>query len=129
MKTTDMKFTVLLFVVLPFLFVSCQNGEPEQNEGYKQLDSAAFDAALAAETDPQLIDVRTRTEYERGHLPGARLLDIRERKFAEGLQALDKSRPVYVYCQSGGRSARACSQLTDLGFERVVELKDGYGGR
>jgi rhodanese-related sulfurtransferase len=50
------------------------------------------------EKDPEdynLIDVRTSKEYEQGHLPGARLIPVRE--LADRLSELDSDRPTVVY--------------------------------
>ena len=42
-----------------------------------------------------LIDVRTPKEYERGHLPGARLIPVGE--VANRLSELDPNKPTIVY--------------------------------
>jgi predicted sulfurtransferase len=44
------------------------------------------------------------------------------------IEALDKEKPVMVYCKSGGRSARAASILKDKGFENVYDLDGGIIG-
>jgi 3-mercaptopyruvate sulfurtransferase SseA len=38
---------------------------------------------------------------------------------------LDKSKTVYVYCLSGGRSSSAAGQLQEMGFKSVVNLSGG----
>ena len=69
-----------------------------------------------------LVDVRNPSEYDGGHIPGAynfalsRTLQEAEEEFA------DKSQPLYIYCQSGARSARAGKLLDLLGYETVVDL-------
>ena len=69
-----------------------------------------------------LVDVRNPAEYNGGHIPGAcnfamsRILQEAEEEFP------DKSRPLYVYCQSGARSARAGKLLDLMGYESVVDL-------
>ena len=73
----------------------------------------------------QLIDVRTQTEYDEGHLPFAVLIDVTKPAFlSRAMQHLDTTRPVFVYCRSGKRSARAASLLAAKGF-RVINLKGG----
>jgi rhodanese-related sulfurtransferase len=50
------------------------------------------------EKDPEkfnLVDVRTPKEYERGHLPGARLIPVGE--VANRLSELDSNKPTIVY--------------------------------
>ena len=69
-----------------------------------------------------LVDVRNPAEYNGGHIPGScnfamsRILQEAEAEFP------DKSVPMYVYCQSGARSARAGKLLDLLGYENVVDL-------
>ena len=69
-----------------------------------------------------LVDVRNPSEYDGGHIPGSlnfamsRILKEAEEEFP------DKSVPLYVYCQSGARSARAGKLLDLLGYETVVDL-------
>jgi rhodanese-related sulfurtransferase len=43
----------------------------------------------------QLVDVRTRKEYEKGHLAGARLIPLGE--LADRLSELDPAKPTLVY--------------------------------
>ena len=69
-----------------------------------------------------LVDVRNPSEYDGGHIPGScnfamsRILQEAEEAFP------DKSVPLYVYCQSGARSARAGKLLDLLGYESVTDL-------
>jgi rhodanese-related sulfurtransferase len=48
-----------------------------------------------APDDYQLIDVRTPREYERGHLPGARLIPLGE--LQQRLGELDRTRRTFTY--------------------------------
>ena len=69
-----------------------------------------------------LVDVRNPAEYNGGHIPGSinfamsRILQEAEEAFP------DKAQPLYVYCQSGARSARAGKLLDLLGYEAVTDL-------
>lgn len=68
-----------------------------------------------------LIDVRQPDEYGRGHIPGARSVPLQKlRDFSEAVT--DKDTPVYVYCLSGARSARAVRALRGVGFTAVTDL-------
>ncbi|BCX48369.1 rhodanese/sulfur transferase [Haloferula helveola] len=74
----------------------------------------------------QLLDVRTQEEWDEGHLEGATRVEIGSDDFAAKVaEKFDKSKPLVVYCRSGGRSARAAKQLEELGFETVYDLKGG----
>ena len=73
-----------------------------------------------AETLPRdgsvtLLDTRTVREYGRGHIDGFANIPVDELR--ERLDELDKSKPVYVICQSGLRSYIACRILSGNGFD------------
>lgn len=61
------------------------------------------------------LDTRTVGEYSRGHIEGFRNIPVDELR--ERLGELDKTKPVYVICQSGLRSYIACRILMQYGFE------------
>lgn len=76
----------------------------------------------------QILDVRSKGEYVKGHLPNAINIDIKSCDFNSNARAsLDRDMPVAVYCQSGKRSCIASSILLDMGYE-VYELQDGVAG-
>ena len=62
-----------------------------------------------------LLDTRTVWEYTQGHIDGFANIPVDELR--ERLGELDKSKPVYVICQSGLRSYIACRILSGSGFE------------
>ena len=74
--------------------------------------------------DLHLVDVREYAEFAGGRVAGARLLPLGEieRRNAE----LDRSKPVYVMCRTGNRSAQAQKKLNALGFENVVNIAGGF---
>ncbi|MEY3437170.1 MAG: hypothetical protein RL335_1626, partial [Bacteroidota bacterium] len=70
-----------------------------------------------AERHVQLLDVRTIGEYNSGYIKNAFQADwTNQVQFFDRTQYLDKSKPVYVYCASGGRSAAATIALREKGF-------------
>ena len=72
-----------------------------------------------------LVDVRRPDEFAAGHLPGAVNLEVTAPDFGQRVAALDKTKPTYVYCRSGARSAKAADQLTTAGFAQVSNLLGG----
>ena len=98
----------------------------------QHLDAQAFAAAALQDGKPKatltLLDVRTPGEVAEGHLPGATVIDISDAAFMDKASALPKDKPVYVYCRSGARSARAASQLVKMGFPGVYNLSGGIMG-
>ncbi|WP_156290816.1 rhodanese-like domain-containing protein [Oceanobacillus salinisoli] len=72
----------------------------------------------------QLIDVREPQEFERGHILGARNIPVTQMK--QRLVEMREDKPVYLYCQSGSRSARAAQLLHKKGYKDIYQLKGGF---
>ena len=89
------------------------------------LSPEQFKAQLAKQPG-QLIDVRTPDEVKKGYIAGARVINFLDRNYREQFSGLDKAKPVYLYCASGGRSEDAGLLLQEMGFPQVYSLKGGY---
>ena len=72
-------------------------------------------AAARADGPVRLVDVRQPEEYEAGHVPGAKLIPMADVVARTGELPVDG--PVYVICQTGGRSQRAADYFRNLGIE------------
>lgn len=78
------------------------------------------------QADIQLLDVRTAKEFNTGHLPDALQADFTKKsEFFDRIKYLDKSKPVYIYCLSGGRSTAAAKWMRENGYAKVVEMEGG----
>lgn len=88
------------------------------------IDVATFEKAIAT-PGVQLVDVRTDREWESGHIKGAEHFEMNNPTWQAQIATLDKSKPVYVYCAKGGRSARSAKQLEKAGFTTIYDLKGG----
>jgi rhodanese-related sulfurtransferase len=62
-----------------------------------------------------LIDVRREHEWEAGHIPGARRVEVND--LPADAERLDRDRPVVLYCRSGSRSELAAEGLSAGGFD------------
>lgn len=84
-------------------------------------------AKLHEEKGVDVIDVRTPAEFREIHATIAINvpLDTLNAEQVKHLQKGNPSEPVYVICQSGNRSARACQKLIDAGFTNVVSVEGG----
>ena len=106
----------LLFVFTLSFFCSV-NGQ--------ELSPQKFEKAISGE-NVQLLDVRTFDEYQSGYILNALQADwTNKEEFTQRVAALDKSKPVYIYCLSGGRSAAAQKWMLENGFTSVTNLKGG----
>jgi rhodanese-related sulfurtransferase len=83
----------------------------------KAADISAQDVlAFAGRADaPLVLDVRSPEEFAGGHVPGAR--NVEYDQVAAQLGELGSPREVVVYCERGGRAAKAADVLTTAGFD------------
>jgi thioredoxin len=91
----------------------------------KELSPLAFSAQLEKTKHQQIIDVRTPDEYNQGHIINAINIDWNSGQFENEISKLDKTKPIFVYCLSGGRSIQAARKIRQMGFKHIVGLKGG----
>ena len=91
---------------------------------FQNLTPAQFAAGLR-QPGAVLVDVRRPDEFAAGHLPGAVNIEVTASDFGPRVETLDKTKPTYVYCRSGARSANAAGLLTTAGFAQVANLLGG----
>lgn len=70
----------------------------------------------------EMVDVREKHEFRRGHVPGARHINLSS--LPTNTRRLPKGRPLLVICASGARSKRGAAILHDNGFE-AYSVKGG----
>jgi thioredoxin 1 len=111
----------ITFFVIPMLFFysACN-----QNNNYKEVNSQQFQELLASD-DGILIDVRTESEFNNGHIANAGNLNIYSSDFNQSLLLLPKDQPIYLYCLSGNRSLMAARILAENGYKNVYNLQKG----
>lgn len=105
------------------LFNSCSNGQSQASSN--NLSANDFAKKIKQLPSAPVIDVRTPEEFSKGHLQNSLNIDWKGNDFQTQIARLDKSKPVFVYCLSGGRSASAASLMRSNGFKEVYELQGG----
>lgn len=107
-------------IIFSLVLVSCYSRAQEQDLTVIQFREAT------EKQDVQILDVRTKGEYNTGHLKGAFLADwTQQQVFEERIKSLDKTKAVYTYCLSGGRSRAAADKLRQNGFAEVYNMEGG----
>ena len=88
-------------------------------------DVTVQEAKNLIEEKPDLVvlDVRTPSEYDGGHLP--RAINIPVDDLMGRLDELDRGNEILVYCRTGNRSTRAVGYLNDNDFTRLYHMVDG----
>lgn len=92
-------------------------------------------------SDPEYIylDVRSVPEFEAGHAPRAINIPIMHFTPGAGMSpnpdfpavveaAVPKDAKLLVGCKSGGRSARACDVMSQMGYTNVTNIRGGFVG-
>ena len=100
---------------------------------YKDYEIVKFTTLLAHEFQAAIdkkegtfIDVREAKDYEKGHVAGAKNIDVKNiDKDLAALLPADKNAPVYTYCYSGNRSSKAAQKAVELGYTNVYNAWDG----
>lgn len=89
------------------------------------LSASQFNDSIHLKPDAILLDVRTPGEYSSGFIGNAKNLDYNGNEFKSLIIKMDKDKPYFVYCMSGGRSSAAIKEMQAAGFKNIYELKGG----
>lgn len=117
-----MKTALINLLFFGFLFVSC-NGQTTSK--YESLAAVTFAEKIKSTPQAAIVDVRTPEEFAGQHLDNAVNIDWNGDNFEGKIGKYDKSKPIFVYCMSGGRSKMAAAKLAELGFNKIYELQGG----
>ena len=85
---------------------------------------AARDLVQRMDAGAAVVDVRSRAEWEAGHIPGAPNIPAGE--IGDRIGELPEARPLVVHCEGGTRSAIAASVLDAKGVTGVLDLPGGF---
>lgn len=116
----------IIYLLAVVLFISGATiSSCQTSPGKTLLDPAGFDAKIKSTTNAVIVDVRTSEEFSKGHIKDALNIDWNGTDFEKQIGNLDKTKPVFVYCLSGGRSSAAAAKMRSSGFTTVYELEGG----
>ncbi|MBD3749283.1 MAG: rhodanese-like domain-containing protein [Sphingobacteriales bacterium] len=109
--------------LMSILFLACTNGQTGSTK--TNLSATEFAEKIKEFPNAVILDVRTPAEFSDGHLQNALNFDWYGNAFDQQIASLDKSKPVFVYCSVGGRSAEAANKMRQDGFKLVYEMDGG----
>lgn len=115
------KITIFLSLVFALSLTNCAN----ENQSEIKVISPEEMQTLLELDDVQIVDVRTPEEYKDGFIDNSQNIDFNSPTFDEDITKLDKSKPVILYCKSGGRSAKCSQKLKEAGFVKIYDLEGG----
>jgi len=114
------KSPALIAIALILLSVSngCKAGGQE-NLGPKEFKDVLSQPGI------QVVDIRTPLEFSTGYIVGAENIDFYQSDFSVFISALNKSKPLAIYCKSGGRTKDALKMFSNAGFIHIYTLGGG----
>lgn len=94
--------------------------------GFKGLRPAEL-TVLINRDNALVVDLRPIADFEKGHIPGAKNVQVSQFDPEHKQLAVAKALPIVLVCKSGQASAAAARRLKKAGFERVYVLDGGLG--
>lgn len=106
---------------------------PKAPASVSEISIEEFDEMIENHDDLLVVDVRDAAEFQRGHIPGARLIprEMLEETMDDARRLrLDKllgtrQRTLVLCSQDGSHSAAPVHMLQQMGFEKVYSLTGG----
>ncbi|MDJ0799185.1 MAG: rhodanese-like domain-containing protein [Calothrix sp. MO_167.B12] len=110
----------LLLAVLLWIPMTACNGK---NTVISRISQSELLTEIQAKQPPVILDVRTKKEYDGGHIPGAINIDFKQLK--QRINEIDrlKNSTVVVYCERGIRAKIAQATLYQAGFQSILHLE------
>jgi rhodanese-related sulfurtransferase len=98
----------------------------DAHAGVPNISIAQLKQRIAANPKLVLLDVRTKEEFEAGHLKGAAWVERGIVEFMLVRQLPDPDAEIVAYCKVGHRSSLAVKTLRDAGYRNIVNLEGGF---
>lgn len=117
-----MKLQPIYILILSFVLFSC-NGQ--STKSVNTIEAISFSKKIKETPNPQILDVRTPEEFASEHIDKAENVNWLSDDFVANTAKFEKTKPLFVYCKSGGRSQKAAAKLAELGFTSIYELEGG----
>ena len=117
-----MKRLILLFLAVILLTACGQYTEKDQGAVYVNITAEEAKQIMDSEEGYIILDVRTKEEYDQGHIPSAILIPNTEIETKAEEVLTDKDQQILVYCRSGRRSKIAAEALVELGYTNIKEF-------
>ncbi len=112
-------FAVLILAAGAYYFMQMGSG----NSGYGNVDVAEARDLIGEKPHLVILDVRTVSEFDSGHLEGA--INIPVEALSGSLSELNPNDELLVYCRTGNRSTTAVGILRENGYDQIYHMDGG----
>ena len=125
-KTFKLLLLFLAISLVVFALVGCSKqvskSTDNKSDGYQKITAAAVKSRLDNGEKLIIVDVRTKEEYDTGHIKNSILIPYDEIEAKAASLLTDKNASIIVYCRSGRRSEIAAKSLLKLGYTNVADM-------
>ena len=124
MKVTK-RNAIIIFAIVGIIAVTAAFYTANLLKKSKYTDISVQEANELIEDKPDLVilDVRTVSEFEDGHIENAVNIPVDE--LENRLNELDKEYELLVYCRTGNRSRTSVQILNEAGYTKVYHMNKG----
>ena len=124
-KSVIFYLTIATLIALLFFNISLAGCKTQESKPASITNITADEVykLLSSNKDHFILDVRSKEEFDGGHIEGAYLVPVSE--LENRLAELPQDKPIIVYCRSGSRSTSAASILLNKGFKEIFNMTGG----
>ena len=116
-KNKNLIFVFLIILLIVAVFIVMIIGG--NSKSVIQTPTSEEISQIIQDKNITIIDVRTKEEYELGHIKGA--INIPDTEIENEVN-YDKNKAIAVYCRTGVRSSEAAKTLEKMGYTKIYDL-------
>ena len=125
-KTFKLVLLLLAISLIAFLVMGCSKQaaktDGDKSSVYQKITPAVVKERLDKGEKLIIVDVRTKEEYDGGHIPNSLLIPYDEIEKKAPALLTDKNAAIIVYCRTGRRSEIAAKALIGMGYANVADM-------
>ena len=125
-KTFKLVLLLLAISLIAFFLLGCAKqaakSDNEKLTGYQKITPVVVKERLDKGEKLIIVDVRTKEEYDSGHIPNSLLIPYDEIEKKAPALLTDKNAAIIVYCRTGRRSEIAAKALIGMGYTNVADM-------
>lgn len=116
-----------VYFLTEFLLSRRHFHERSTDDFVRNIHAAEALCLLREMSELSVIDVRPKTGFDRGHVPGAINVpfSLEGKPQRDGLEKIPSEVPLLVYCDGGFRSRLSLAALQGAGYRRIYHLHRG----
>jgi rhodanese-related sulfurtransferase len=113
-------FSLLIVSSCDYFFPPLSSDKIDVNEAFSFLKNHKNDENIV------VLDIRSKEEFDRGHLENAILLDYSQTSFPSEIEKLNKDKRYIIIDSNGRKSMNTLELMKELRIEKAHAVKGGY---